>query len=229
MDRDRRGMTVAAIVLCLALMFGGQAVADSLVPEASAEVTSQAVGRAASSYLSGIRVFGAAILWNRIDVIYHGYYREAGLTEQRFILSTIAIVQALDPGAVQSYYVGSWVLVRNDRVADGLAMAERGVEHNPQSGILRTNAAQLRMLFGDDLEGAVEMAESLIDNKDEMVWTDSIEEHNAYPILGAIFRAGGRDDLDALVQLELERIDEEAGDLLGEEDHDHDHDGVPDH
>jgi hypothetical protein len=203
--------------------------ADALVPDASAAATGQAVGRAAASYLSGIRIFAAAVLWNRIDVVYHSYYRDVGLSDQRFIMSTIAIVQALDPTAVQSYYIGAWVLVRNDRVADGLAMAERGVINNPEAGILRTNAAQLRMLFGDDLEGAVEMAKTILDDTSGMVWTDAVEEHNAYPILGAIFRAAGRDDLDAIVQAELLRIDQEAGDLLGDDDHDHDHDGVPDH
>jgi len=85
------------------------------------------------------------------------------------------------------------------------------------------------MLFGDDLEGAVEMAKTILDDTSGMVWTDAVEEHNAYPILGAIFRAAGRDDLDAIVQAELLRIDQEAGDLLGDDDHDHDHDGVPDH
>ena len=229
MGRAHRSLIAVSIVLCLALALGGQAVADSQVPEASAAATGQAVGRAASSYLSGIRTFAAAILWNRIDVVYHGYYRDVGLSDQRFILSTIAIVQAIDPSAVQSYYIGSWVLVRNERVADGLAMAERGVEHNPEAGILRANAAQLRMLYGEDLAGAVEMAETILDRKEEMVWTDVVEEHNAWPILGAIFRAAGRDDLDAIVQAELLRIDEEAGDLLDEHDHDHDHDGVPDH
>lgn len=229
MGRAHKPLIAVSIALCLALALGGQAVADSQVPDASVVATGQAVGRAASSYLSGIRTFAAAILWNRLDVLSHDYYQNVGLTDQRFILSTIAIVQSLDPSAVQPYYIGSWVLVRNDRVADGLSMAERGVENNPEAGILRVNAAQLRMLYGEDLAGAVEMAKSILDRGDEMVWTDVVEQHNAYPILGAIFRAAGRDDLDAIVQEELLRFDEEAGDLLDDADHDHDHDGVPDH
>ncbi|MBN2848161.1 MAG: hypothetical protein JXP72_06905 [Coriobacteriia bacterium] len=214
-------------MLCLVLALAGQAMADSLVPEASGVETGRAVGRAASSYLSGLRTFAASVLWNRIDPVFHGYYHNLPLSEQRFVLSTIAIVQSLDPHMVQSYYIGPWILRGNDRLEDAIAMSERGVEANPKAGILLMNLAQMRMLYQDDLSGAVEVAERAL--APDVEWTDFVEQHNAYPILGAVFRAAGRDDLDAIVQAELIRLDAEAGDLLDEEDHDHDHDGVPDH
>jgi tetratricopeptide (TPR) repeat protein len=227
--RLRTSALVAAVALLLVVLLGGQALADAMVPEASAADTDRAVGRAASAYLSGIKTFAAAILWNRLDVLHHGYYANVSLAEQRYLLSSVAMVQALDPKAVQSYYVGSWVLIQNDRVDDGIDMARRGVEHNPQAGILLMNYAQLLMLYADDLDGAVAVAQDALDRKDELQWTDITEEHNAWPIIGAIFRAAGRDDLDAVVQEELERIDAEAGDAIGEDEHDHDHDGEPDH
>ena len=227
MQRLATSLTAGVVVLCLVLALAGQAMADSLVPEASGVETGRAVGRAASSYLSGIRTFAAAVLWNRVDPVFHGYYHDLPLGEQRFVLSTIAIVQALDPRMVQSYYIGPWILKDNDRLEDAIAMSERGVEANPSAGILLMNLAQLRMLYQDDLPGAVEVAERAL--APDVEWTDLVEQHNAYPILGAIFRAAGRDDLDAIVQAELIRLDAEAGDLLDEEDHDHDHDGVPDH
>ena len=229
MSRSHTPALIVAVALCLGLLLGGQAVADALVPQASAADTDQAVGRAASAYLSGVRTFAAAILWNRLDILHHGYYRNVGLAEQRYLLSSVAMVQALDPHAVQSYYVGSWVLIQNERVADGMDMARRGVENNPNAGILLMNYAQFLMLYADDLDAAVIVAEDALVRKDELEWTDITEEHNAWPIIAAIFRAAGRDDLDALVQEELERIDEEAGDAIGEDEHDHDHDGEPDH
>jgi hypothetical protein len=44
-----------------------------------------------------------------------------------------------------------------------------------------------------------------------------------------VLRAGGRDDLDRIVQAELERLDAEYGSQLPSEGHDHDGDGHPDH
>ena len=69
-------------------------------------------------------------------------------------------MQALDPTLEQSYYVGSWVLVQNDRVFEGIEMAERGVRENPDSGLLITNLAQVLMLYGDDLPAAYDMADT---------------------------------------------------------------------
>jgi hypothetical protein len=123
--RDRVRL-VGALALFLALALGGQALADSLVPDASGEATGQAVGQAASSYLTGIRRYTAAALWNRLDPLLHGYYSGASLGDQRYMLSTIVVVQALDPNSVLSYDVGPWILVQNDRVEEGLAMARRG-------------------------------------------------------------------------------------------------------
>lgn len=229
MDRRSAIRVTLAMVLCLGLVLGGQAVADSALAGTPGANQQAVIGRAASSYLTGLRTFAAAVLWNRLDVLSHGYYRNVSLEEQRYILSTVAIVQALDPRAVQSYYIGSWILVRNDRVADGLAMAQRGVENNPTSGILRVNLAQLRMFYEDDIAGAVGLAQSVLELGDDAQWADSVEEHNGLSIMGAIFRAGGRDDLDAHVQEILAHVDEEAGDALDHIDHDHDGDGVPDH
>jgi len=218
---------IAAIAVCLVLALGGQALADSLVPEASGAETNRAVGRAATSYLTGLRTYAAAALWNRIDSLLHNYYSGVSLEDQRYMLSTIAAVQALDEHFIQSYYVGAWLLVNNDRVDEGIDMAERGVEANPRSGLLYENLAQVQMLFADDIDAAVKAAERALEP--DIEWTDVTEEHNAYPILGAVFRAGGRADLDAIVQQRLAELDEIAGDSIAPEDHDHDHDGVPDH
>lgn len=224
--RDRLRLA-AAIAVFLSIALGGQALADTLVPTASGEATGQAVGQAASSYLTGIRRYAAAALWNRLDPLLHGYYNGVELGEQRYMLSTIVAVQALDPNAVLSYDVGPWILVQNDRVDDGIAMAKRGVENNPKAGLLRVDLAQLLELYGHDTEGAVGQGLAVLDG--DMTWTSVTEEHNGYSMLGAIFRQAGRADLDARVQAELVRLDAEGGDDIPAEDHDHDGDGVADH
>jgi hypothetical protein len=222
-----RRLAIVGIVACLVLALGGQAAAGSLLPDASAEDTNRAVGQAASSYLTGIRTYAAAALWNRIDPLLHNYYRGVALEKQLYMLSTIAAVIALDPKAVQAYDVGSWILVTNGKVDEGLAMIRRGIEANPNAGILRFDEAQVLQLFVHDNEGAVRAGLTILEG--EMYWTDLVEKHAAYPMLGAIFRQAGRSDLDAIVQAELLRMDAEAGDAIPADAHDHDGDGVPDH
>lgn len=218
---------IGVVVVCLALALGGQAMADSLVPEASAAETNEALGRAASSYLTGIKTYAAAALWNRIHPVMHGYYSGIPIGEQRYMLSTISLVIALDPHQEQGYSVGCWILAENGRIEDAMRMAEEGVEANPTSGLLLSNLAQMEYLYGDGLDTAVVIAERALD--DDVEWLDALQQHQWYPLLGDIFRQAGRDDLDAVVQERLEQLDEELGDELSPEEHDHDHDGVPDH
>lgn len=220
---------VAGVALALVLALGGQALADSLVPEASGEDTNAAVGRAASSYLTGIRRFGAAVLWNRLDPVFHGYYLEVPLSEQRYMLSTIAMVEALDPGFTQSYYTGSWVLIQNDRLDEGLRMAERGVRAVPTSGLLLANLAQLQYLYAEGREGAFDTA--LAGLEPDVEWESLSDQYVGYAVFRDIFKAADRDDLYQHVVAEIERIDAEIDANPDEEahDHDHDNDGVPDH
>ncbi|MGB4441415.1 MAG: hypothetical protein WBJ62_04245 [Coriobacteriia bacterium] len=220
---------IAGVVLALVLALGGQALADSLVPEASGADTNAAVGRAASSYLTGIRRFGAAVLWNRLDPIMHGYYEGVSLTNQRYMLSTIAMVVALDPEFTQSYYTGSWVLIQNDRLEDGVAMAERGVREVPTSGLLLTNLAQLQYLYAEDRDGALETAMAGLEP--EVEWESLSDQYNGYAAFKDVFVAFGRDDLYQQTLAEMARLDAEidANPDEAAHDHDHDNDGVPDH
>lgn len=218
---------IGVLALGLTLVLGAQAAADALVPEASGTQTTEAVGRAASSYLTGIKTFAAAVVWNRLEPVMHGYYSGVSLGEQRYMLSSLALVMALDPQQTQAYPIGSWILADNDRVADALKVAERGVETNPRSGLTLSNLAQMQYLYGDGLSVAAVTAERALG--EDVEWMDAQQKHQWYPVLGDILRRAGRDDLDATVQAELERLDAEHADELGDAGHDHDHDGVPDH
>lgn len=221
-------MPAAALVaVCLVMALGGQAGADALVGGASGVDTNRAIGRAASSYLTGLKTFAAAALWNRTDPLLHNYYESVPLDEQLYMLTTIAAVQALDPHAVQTYYVGAWILARNERIGDGLAMARRGVEANPDAGVLWAGYAQMLLLYSDDIREAVSAGEMALD--DRMQWTDPVEQANSYAALMGVFRASGRTDLEAKARAKIVDVERVAGEALGAEDHDHDGDGVPDH
>lgn len=225
--RRTSALFVGAIVACLLLALGGQAMADALVSQASGADTNRAIGRAANSYLTGLRTFAAAALWNRIDPLMHGYYEGVPLENQRYMLSTIVAVQALDPKAAQSYYVGEWLLVRNDRVADGMAMARRGVDNNPNSGIVLVGYAQLLSLYGNDTAEMISIGQRALG--DDIEWGDATEQLNGYAEVGAIFRKAGRADLDAEVQAKMVIIESQMDPSTAPVNHDHNGDGVPDH
>lgn len=216
--------TGAALAVCLVLALGGQALAGSLVPEASGADTGQAVGRAASSYLTGIRTYAAAALWNRIDPLMHSYYNGVPLDDQRYMLSTIAAVQALDPQFARSYSVGSWILAANDRTGDAVAMAERGAEMNPSSGICLSNLAQLQWLYGDR-ERALEVARRALEA--DVQWPEPVEAYTWHALLYDIFHGAGDDELAEVVADRMHEIDGDIGDDPAA--HDHDGDGTPDH
>ena len=187
------------------------------------------MGRAASSYLTGIKRYAAAALWNRLDPLLHGYYHDVSLKDQRYALSTIAAVQALDPQAAQSYPIGAWILIQNDRVEDGMAMMRRGVDANPRSGVVVASYSQYLSIYGDDddLAEAVRFGELALDPS--MEWADHTEQINSYAAIVHVFIEGGREDLLEFAEAEIEYLESVPDDSEGSMAHDHDGDGVPDH
>ena len=222
---DKLPLLLAGVFLVVVL--SGQYVSDSSLDSGSSAATAQAVGRASNSYLTGIRTYATAVLWNRIDPLLHGYYQDVPLEDQRYILSTIALVEWLSPTFAPAYYVGPWILVRNDRVEDGMAMAQRGVELIPDSGMCRASYAQLLVIERDDIAGAVDQGKVALGKA--IVWTDATEQMNAYASIAQIFRQAGETELADYVAAEIDRIDATVVNSASEDIHDHDGDGKPDH
>lgn len=220
-------MRLVVVALSLALIFSGQAVFDVTQSDSSSADTFGTLGDTGFAYLTGLRTYAAAVLWNRIEPILHGYFAGVPLEEQRYIVPTISAVVMLDPQFVDAYYVGAWVVAANGHEEEGLALAKSGVEANPLSGRTRENYAQLLHLFGNDLGAAHDQA--VIAMGDEMRWRDDFEKHDAYAVLGSIMRASGDEVRAARVDDEIERLDTVLGDSLPPGSHDHDGDGVPDH
>ncbi|MDO9556758.1 MAG: hypothetical protein Q7J82_04170 [Coriobacteriia bacterium] len=223
----RAWMVITLAVLLLALLLGGQALSDHVVPEASGGATVDAVGRAGFAYLSGFRTYIAAVLWNRLHPVMHLYYSGVGFRDMRYMVSTIGAVVMLDPQLIEPYYVGAWIVAANDQVAEGIALARKGTEANPRSGLLRVNYAEILEVWGNDLAAAHEQAAIAMDP--DMEWRDGFEKHDSYAVIGSIMRLFGDEERVALVDAEIERINVELGDSLPPDPHDHDGDGVPDH
>jgi hypothetical protein len=219
---NSRILSVVLVVALLSLALAGQAGADALVPVTEKTGTGQAIERAGFAYLTGVRTYAAAVLWNRLDGLFHDYYEDIPLQEQTYMMPTLNMAVMLDPQLTAPYYVASWVLARQGSVDEGLALAARGVENNPQSGLMRVNYAQLLALFADDEAEAVVQAEAALGA--DIFWLDLIEQHDGYASARSILLNAGETDTVALVERELERIDEEIDRLGLVVGHDHDHD-----
>jgi hypothetical protein len=224
MDRLTNSGRVALllVVVMLAVALIGQAATDALVPVTEKSATGQSIERAGFAYLTGVRTYAAAVLWNRLDGLFHEYYGETSLDEQTYMMPTLNMAVMLDPQLTQPYYVAAWVLARRGEVDEGLALAARGVENNPQSGLLRVNHAQLLALFTDDEAATVAEANAVLG--EDIVWTGLGEQHDGYASVHAILQNAGEDERVTYVELRLAEIDEEMEHLGIHDEHDHDHD-----
>lgn len=198
--------SVALAVALLAVALFGQALSDANPPAAAVTGTGYALGRASFAYLTGLRTFAAAVLWNRVDPVYHEYYGHEAVDRQRFMLPTMRLVTVLDPQFVQAYYVAQWIVARNGRVDEAVSISEDSVKNNPRSGLLHASFAQILMVYAHRPQEAVREADSALFRSD---WANAFEQHDSYVLLRAVYRAAGRLDRVAYVQTRIDRIDRE--------------------
>lgn len=150
--------TILVVAVLLMAIIGSQSAAFALAPTSGVTPTGKVLGDTGFAYLSGVRMFAAAVLWNRLEPQFHGYYEGQALSEQIYALPTIRAVTALDPQLEQPYGVGSYMLAARDEMDLALELARTGVEKNPNSGYLRSNLA-LILIMDDPKANLDEMLE----------------------------------------------------------------------
>ena len=145
MSLSQRPWVVFAIVavLCVALLLGAQALASASAPTGGIATTGRVLGQTGYAYLGGLRTFAAALLWNRLDPIFHGYYHESFDKDFAVFMPDISLVLALDPQFQQAYYVASYFLASNGHLDTGVSLAKEAVANNPKSGLLRANLIEI--------------------------------------------------------------------------------------
>lgn len=223
-----------ALILVIVLLLGAlNAASLSAYPAGEVADSGRLMGRAGFAYITGIRTYAAAVLWNRLEPQFHTYYERFTLAEQTQMMPTIRLVQTLDPQFVDAYYVASWVLGRKGTIGRGLDLAREGIRANPDVGLLRASYIQLLYLRDKSpatLAEAAEQANAGIDPA--MRWRDETEQFEAYAVFAAAYKLAGQTEREAAVRammLQLdERIESEGG-SIGDAGHDHDGDGKPDH
>lgn len=220
--KNNERVVAAVLAVCfVALVVLGQVAGEAVLPSAERTTTTRVMARAGWSYLGGLRTFAAAVMWNRIDPIYHSYYRRVPLDEQRFMLPWVAMVTALDPTLLDPWYVGSWIVARNGKVDEGIALARTGMEENPQSGLLAASYAQMLYLFRHDPKGALPYARAAL--RPDMSWRSLEEQFEGYAFVRDVLRANGLEQEAHAVEREMQQIGAriDAGEDAANE-HDHD-------
>jgi hypothetical protein len=201
-ERRNTVSAVLAVVLALVLVLGGQALADMAAPDVpNGALTGQAMGRAGFAYLTGLRQFGAALLWNRLEPQMHEYYGGHGLGKMGFMLPSIKAIVTLDPQFVEAYYVAPEILIESGqqpgvsseeaavRLQAGLDLAKEGADNNPKSGIALSSYAELLYTRGKDLQAALPYA--VVALQPDVVWRTDEEQWDQYALLRSIFQKDG--------------------------------------
>jgi hypothetical protein len=229
----RRGRLLAAVAIALLVVtiVAGQAVTDAGVPSQPGTGAGATVGRAAFSYLAGLRAFAAYGLWNRLEPQLHEYYSTQSLEDQLFSVPTMSVVMMLKPDFAPPYYILPWILIENAHQAEGMRIAALGVANNPRSGLLIMSYAQLLALKQGDWTAAAVQADAA--TQDDIAWTDPVEEWQSLRIAESIYEHVGDVAKTRAVAARLDALNAQIGqtpaaDGLGEN-HDHNGDGLPDH
>lgn len=189
-ETARRWLALPAVAALLALALVGNALARPRIATGGASAVGSTVGRAGFAYLTGLRVFAADLLWNRLDPQMHEYYGgHIGLGHMRFMLPNFYVINWLDPQFVDTYYVGPEILVENGRLEQALALAKEGVDNNPHSGLLIVSWAQYEFEKAHHLGDAVLLADRA--TRADTVWRSDEEKWDSYAIVKAIYDKAG--------------------------------------
>ena len=183
MNRLAPNSVVRVIIIGLvlvALLLGAQAVASASAPAGATTSTGRAIGQASFAYLSGLRTFTAAVLWNRLDPQYHAYYRGMAFKKRIQMLPTLRIIQALDPQFQQAYYIAAFMLAERGDFVEAISVAEDGVRNNPRAGLMRANLVQVLIMQDKvkNLSRALEAARAGI--APDMTFDNSDDEFDSY-------------------------------------------------
>jgi hypothetical protein len=216
-DRRRIPAAIVGVVLAQAQVLSGQALADAAAPSApNGALTGQSVGRAGFAYLTGLRQFAAALLWNRLEPQMHKYYGE-GLGNLGFMLPSIKAIVTLDPQFVEAYYVAPEILIESGqkkgvsaadakaRLQTGLALAKEGVTNNPKSGLMLTSYAQLIWTRGKDLKAALPYAIASL--APDIVWRTDEEQWDQFALMRSLFLKAGDPARAAQAKAVMDAID----------------------
>jgi hypothetical protein len=213
------------MAVLLAIVIAAQAAAVTAAP-AQRTSTARSLGRAGFAYLGGLRTFAAAVIWNRIDPQFHGYFTGVPLSDQIFMLPKLRMVTLLDPTFAEAYYISSYIVFKHSSPEAGLAIAREGVAANPDAGRLKANLVQL-LFVADRVGNRTEIMRAIDGVLDsDTKWDDPEAQFEGYGIAMNALESFGDAARAGRVKRQLDAWRAEG---VGQGDHDHDGDGKQDH
>jgi tetratricopeptide (TPR) repeat protein len=183
--------TFAVVVALVIALFAGQALAAASAPAGGLASTGRVMGQTGFAYLGGLRTFAAAVLWNRLEPLFHIYYGGKEVSQLKEFLPTIRLVQALDPQFEQSYYNAAWIIARRGRIDDAIEIAHEGIVNNPTSGLLHANYVQI-LLLKDKQKNLDEAYKSAVIGVSQRArWASVDDQYEGYAIFRNVFKLKG--------------------------------------
>jgi hypothetical protein len=199
---------LVAIAIGLVLLLGAGLVAPTVTPtDANGRATGAALGSTGFAYLTGLRTFVAAVLWNQTEPEFHQFYNGVVIDKQLFLLPTLRVVTWLDPQFVQAYYVAQWIVARNGKHKEAFALTQEGIRANPHSGILLASYAQMLFLYSDIASAHKAALRAL---EPDVKWADALEQWQNYEVLSAVFKKAGDTANMKLVEAKRKELNAEA-------------------
>lgn len=215
----------AIALLLLVILLASQALAFGARPTGDVD-TAGALGRTGFAYLGGVRKFAAAVLWNRIEPVFHAYYGGVPLVEQRYMVPSLYLITVLDPQFTQAYYLSSFMVGELVSRDEGIKVAREGARNNPDSGMMHANLAQM-LYVRDKRAHQVEILREIdLTLAEGRSWIDDDERYEGYVMCARMLETLGQPERASRIDAVLERM-KTAG--IGAGDHDHDQDGEQDH
>jgi tetratricopeptide (TPR) repeat protein len=221
-------LVVGLVAVLIAALVGVQGVATLAAPNDSVASAGRLLGDTGFAYLGGLRVFAAAVLWNRLEPQFDQFYQDKKLKDLTFLMPNLYLVQKLDPTFVQAYYNAAFILGRRGQWDEALRVAKEGIEKNPKSGLMRANYAQLLIMQDqkDNLPEAYRQA--LVGVGPDITYDTMDDEFESVAIFRVVFNLAGRKDLASAASRRLDALRSAGAEATGLS-HDHDGDGSPDH
>jgi hypothetical protein len=189
--RAIRNVSLTLVVVALvALLLASQALATYSAPSGSVQSTGSLLGHTGFEYLGGLRRFVAAVLWNRLEPQFH-QFGSGKIQERPEFLTTMRVVQLLDPQFEQSYYVAAYVLAEIGRTDEAITVARDGLENNPKSGLMRSNLIQI-LMRQDRQQNLPEMVKLAREGSaPDMTWANDDDKFEGYGVFATILKLGG--------------------------------------
>ncbi len=198
---------VAIIVALLFALVGVQGLAASVAPAQPVAKTGQLLGDAGFAYLGGLRVFGAAVLWNRLEPQFDQFYDRKQVKDLTFLMPSLYLIQRLDPQFVQSYYNAAFILGQRGQWGEALGVARDGIANNPASGLMRANYVQLLLMQDKQANLAEAYKQSLAGIGPEMTYATPDDQYESLAIFRTAFKLAGRTDLVTAIETRLAELE----------------------